>query len=54
MFLDDHVINIGNELVPGIIETLNEAKDKGLLTIILTNEQPIALKKRLINFLILV
>ena len=51
LFLDAFgVINIGNELVPGIIETLNEAKDKGLLTIILTNGATYCSEKKINQF----
>ena len=38
LFLDAFgVLNIGNELVPGIIETINIARDKGIILLILTN-----------------
>ena len=38
LFLDAFgVINIGDQLIPRIIETLNIARDKGICIIILTN-----------------
>ena len=38
LFLDAFgVINIGDKLIPLIIETLNAARDKGICVIILTN-----------------
>ena len=51
LFLDAFgVINVGYELVPGIIETLNEAKDKGVLTIIITNGATFCSEKKINQF----
>ena len=44
------VINVGNSLIPGIIETLNEARDKGVVTIILTNGATFCSEKKINQF----
>ena len=52
LFLDAFgVINIGDQLIPRIIETLNIARDKGIFIIILTNGATFCSEKKLINFM---
>ena len=51
LFLDAFgVLNIGNHLVPGIIETINIARDKGIILIILTNGATYSSSKKINQF----
>ncbi len=51
LFLDAFgVINLGNDLVPGIIDTLNEAKDEGILVLIITNGATFCSEKKINQF----
>ncbi len=51
LFLDAFgVINIGNNLVPGIIDTINKARDKGIIIIILTNGATFSSSKKINQF----
>ena len=51
LFLDAFgVINIGEKLIPSIIETLNIARDKGIFIIILTNGATYCSEKKINQF----
>ena len=51
LFLDAFgVINIGDQLIPSIIETLNTARDKGICVIILTNGATYCSQKKINQF----
>ena len=51
LFLDAFgVINIGDQLIPRIIETLNIARDKGICIIILTNGATFCSEKKINQF----